>query len=80
MTDTSLVLIVDDNALLQRAAVRLLSQAGYRTCTADDGQAALTATLRARSPTPNCWRAYAACCASNTPRTSCTPARNATGP
>lgn len=38
MTDAALILIVDDNLPLQRAAVRVLSQAGYRTCTADDGQ------------------------------------------
>jgi PAS domain S-box-containing protein len=41
MTDTPLILIVDDNLLLQQVTARALSQAGYRTCTADDGQAAL---------------------------------------
>jgi PAS domain S-box-containing protein len=41
MTDAPLILIVDDNVLLQEATVWVLSQAGYRTCTADDGQAAL---------------------------------------
>ena len=41
MTNTPLILIVDDNRQLQRVTVRVLSQAGYRTCTADDGQAAL---------------------------------------
>lgn len=32
MTDASLILVVDDNLTLQRATVRVLSQAGYRTC------------------------------------------------
>jgi PAS domain S-box-containing protein len=41
MTDVPLILVVDDNLPLQRAAVQVLSQAGYRTGTADDGQAAL---------------------------------------
>ncbi len=41
MPDTALVLVVDDNFALQQIAVRALSRAGYRTCTADDGQAAL---------------------------------------
>ena len=41
MTDTPLILIAEDNPLLQRATVRVLNQAGYRTCAVDDGQAAL---------------------------------------
>ena len=41
MPDTSLVLVVDDNPVVQQITVRALSRAGYRTCTADDGQAAL---------------------------------------
>ena len=44
MTDTPLILIVDDNVLLQQVAVRVLSRGGYRTCTADNGQSALRLT------------------------------------
>ncbi len=37
MNVTPLILVVDDDLLLQRATVRLLNQAGYRTCQASDG-------------------------------------------
>ncbi len=43
MTDMPLILVVEDDPLLQRATVRLLNQAGYRTAQADDGQAGLQA-------------------------------------
>ncbi len=50
MKAAPLILVVDDDPLLQRATVRLLSQADYRTCAANDGQSAL---CLARSAKPD---------------------------
>ncbi|HEX7586758.1 MAG TPA: PAS domain S-box protein, partial [Anaerolineae bacterium] len=50
MNNTQLILVVDADPLLLRATVRLLNQAGYRTCQAGDG---LTGLQLARAHKPD---------------------------